>query len=86
MCAIFLHVILDSEIKQGFAMMKFANNHWWLFTNWIFAYLTGFFQMIIVVSLELINLALLATNDTILDVIMNFTALLILIEFDNILF
>ena len=67
-------------------MMKFANNHWWLFDSWLAAYTTGFFQMIIVVLLEVINIALLAANDNILDIIMNFTALVILVELDNILF
>ncbi len=42
MCAIFLHIILTSEIKQGFNMMKFANNHWWLFDWWQSAYYIGF--------------------------------------------
>ncbi len=34
LCAVFLHIILTDEIKQGFAMMKYANNHWWKFDYW----------------------------------------------------
>lgn len=34
LCAVFLHIILTNEIKQGFAMMKYANNHWWKFDQW----------------------------------------------------
>ena len=79
MCAIFLHVILNAEIKQGFAMMKFANNHWWLFDSWMIAYVTGFVQMLIVVLLELINILVLAANESVIETIMNFTALNILI-------
>ena len=66
--------------------MKFANNHWWLFDSWLTAYITGFIQMMSVVLLEFINISLLAANDTILDIIMNFTALVILVDLDNILF
>lgn len=43
LCAVFLHITLANEIKQGFAMMKFANNHWWLFRSWTGAYMVGFF-------------------------------------------
>ncbi len=34
LCAVFLHIILTDEIKQGFKMMKYANNHWWKFDAW----------------------------------------------------
>ena len=86
MCAIFLHVVLTDEIKQGFAMMKFSNNHWWLFDSWSFAYLTGFVQMLTVILTEVVNIAILNTNHSTLDIIMNFMALVVLVEFDNMLF
>lgn len=85
-CAVFLHIILASEVKQGFNMMKYANNHWWLFDSWSAAYVTGLMQMLIVVLLELINIALLLTNASVQDIIQNFTALVIVVEFDNNLF
>ena len=34
MCAIFLHITLVDETKQGLAMMKFAMNHPWKFRSW----------------------------------------------------
>lgn len=49
LCAVFLHIILIDEIKQGFQKMKYANNHWWKFSCWWRAYFTGFCQMFIVV-------------------------------------
>ncbi len=42
--------------------------------------------MLIVVLLEMINIALLLTNTNVLDIIMNCSALVIVVEFDNILF
>lgn len=42
--------------------------------------------MFIVVLVETVNLAVLATNFTILDIIMNFLALVVLSEFDNFFF
>ncbi len=42
--------------------------------------------MLIVVLVETVNLAVLATNFTIIDIIMNFLALVVLSEFDNFFF
>ena len=86
MAAVFLHYILTDETKQGLAMMKFANNHWWKFDNWFAAYMVGFTQMIYVVLVEIFNISILTTNTTILDVIMNFLAIVVLTEFDNFFF
>jgi len=62
LCAVFLHVILTEDIKQGFNKMKYANNHWWKFRDWFSAYKVGFSQMGVVVLVELVNLAILNTN------------------------
>lgn len=62
LCAVFLHIILTDDIKQGFQKMKYANNHWWKFRDWSSAYKVGFSQMGTVVLIEVINLALLNTN------------------------
>ena len=61
-CGVFLHVILTSEVKQGLAIMKFSNNHWWLFDSWSAAFIIGFTQMLIVILLEVVNIIVLATN------------------------
>lgn len=66
--------------------MKYANNHWWKFENWLQAYLVGMTQMFIVVLVEMVNIAVLSTNETIIDIIMNFLALVVLSEFDNFFF
>ena len=61
--AVFLHFILTEETKQGLAMMKFANNHWWKFDSWSTAYMVGFTQLLYVVLVETINMIILITNN-----------------------
>lgn len=64
-------------------MMKFANNHPWLFRDWFSAYMVGFCQFSVVLFVEIVNLAILTTNNTVMDIIMNFLALVIISEFDD---
>jgi hypothetical protein len=66
--------------------MKYAINHPWKFESWATAFWIGFFQMGAVVSVELVNLAVLITNETLKSTIMNFLALVIISEFDDYLF
>ena len=63
--------------------MKYANNHTWKFRSWGYAYLIGFGQLLMVVSVEFINLILLCENDTVMDIIMDFLALVIISDFDE---
>ena len=83
LCAVFLHITLCGETKQGLNMMKYANNHPWLFRSWKTAYMIGFCQFLVVFIVELVNLAILTTNNTVMDIIMNFLALVIISEFDD---
>lgn len=86
LCAIFLHIHLSDELNQSFTFMKYAMNHYWKFSKWQVAFLVGFAQMMVIFSVEAVNLAILLTNNTSLDVIMNFLALVIICEFDDYLF
>ena len=83
LCAVFMHITLIGEFEQGMKMMKFANNHWWLFRTWWLAFLVGFVQAFVIISVESINMLTLITNNTIMDIIMNFLALVIIADFDN---
>ena len=85
-CAIFLHFYVSSEQTQALNMMNFAQNHTKKFNLWKFAFLIGFMQMIVVYSVELINFAILLTSSTVQDIIMNFLAIVIIVEFDDFLF
>ena len=77
---------MTDEIKQGFEMMKFSNNHPWLFESWVSAFCVGLLQASVVISVEVVNLAVLNTNNTILDILMNFLALVIIADFDDMFF
>ena len=85
-CAIFLHVTLVDKTKQGLAMMKYAMNHPWKFRNWQAGYYIGFMQMFVVISVEVVNMAILITNNTIVEILMNFLALVIITDFDDYFF
>ena len=43
-------------------------------------------QTVVVIVVEVVNLAVLSTNHTIMDIIMNFLALVIIAEFDDFFF
>ena len=86
LCAIFLHISQVGELRQGLDIMKYAQNHTWKFHNWAGAWFVGFFQMAIVISVEIVNLTILLTNHTIMETIMNFLALAVIVEFDDIFF
>ena len=86
LCAVFMHITLGDELRQGFSMMKYALNHPWKFVNWSRAFRVGFFQLSAVLTLEIVNLTFMLTNATIVDIIMNFIALLIIADFDDYFF
>ena len=86
LCAVVLHIGLTDEVMQGFACMKFALNHPYKFRRWTDAYLVGFTQLMVVIIVEIVNLTILCTNHTIIDIIMNFYALSIIAEFDDYFF
>ena len=81
-----LHVTLTDEITQGFNMMKYSANHPWKFDNYFEAYFVGLAQALVVLSVETVNLAVLNTNHTIMDILMNFLALVIISDFDDYFF
>ena len=86
LCAVFMHITLSSELIQGFDLMKYALNHPWKFSSWFMAFKTGLSQMFVVVILELVNMIFMLKDDAISDIVMNFTALLIISDFDDYLY
>ena len=63
--------------------MKYAVNHPWKFERYGAAFLCGFLQSTNVIIVELVNFIALLTNTSIIDVIMNFLALVVIAEFDE---
>ena len=86
MCGIVLHVSLSGEMKQGLINMKYAVNHSWKFVDYKIAWLLGFMQAFNVLVVEFVNFSALLTNFTIIDIIMNFLALVVIAEFDEYFF
>ena len=67
-------------------MMKYALNHPWKFYSWFQAYKVGLQQMFLVLSLEAVNISFMLTNAAVSDIIKDFTALLIISDFDDYFF
>ena len=74
---------MNPEIEQSFQLMKYALNHPWKFRVWSFAFGVGLMQMTMTLSVELVNIVILNTNHSIMDIIMNFLALVVISEFDD---
>ena len=64
-------------------MMKFTMNHYTRFTTRFLPYLIGFLQVIASLWIEFINIFILLSNESVMDVVMNFLALNVILEFDN---
>lgn len=86
LCSIILHVSLCNKTKGSFQMMKYAMNHYWKFDSWFTAFLVGFFQMLVLMSVEFVNMAVLLSIHDIIEIIMNFLALVIITNFDEFFF
>ena len=65
-------------------MMKYAVNQRWKFDNYKLAFLPGFLQVIAMVVITLINFVVIMISTSIIDIAKDFTALLIISDFDNI--
>lgn len=85
-CGIVLHVSLSAELRQGMNLMKYAVNHPWKFEDYRVAFFSGFMQTNVVIIVELVNFIALITNETVLDIVMNFLALVVIADFDDFFF
>ena len=83
LCGTVLHFNLQSEMRQGLVVMKFSLNHPWKLKSASKAWLTGFAQTLMVIAVEGVNLVILCTNETVMDVVMNFLALVVIADFDD---
>ena len=85
-CGIVLHVFLQGELEQGCIFMKYACNHPWKFDDnggMFIAWLSGFLQATMILVVETVNYTALITNETHIDVVMNFLALAVIADFDD---
>ena len=82
--AMVMHIIINDEIFNGMKMIKYSVNHPWKFSNAKMAFTSGFLQVTAMVLISLINYAVIATSNSVIDVAKDFTALMIIADFDDI--
>ena len=81
--AMFMHFIIDKDIRQGLALMRYALNHPWHFRSWCSAFLTGFVQLALAIMAEYVSIHIILSTETYLDAVKDFIALIVVNEFDN---
>ena len=74
---------LNHEVSGALQMMKFANNHPWKFRYPTLAYFAGLFQLISTVLTAIICYFVIISSPDVLELAKDFTALMIISEFDN---
>ena len=75
---------MNNEIFNGLKMIKYSVNHPWKFKNEEIAFLAGFLQVFTMVMITVINYFVIFTSQTVIDVAKDFTALIIIADFDDI--
>ena len=64
-------------------MMKFVVNHPWKFRYVFSAFMIGFFKVLIASLVELLNIFVLCSNTEVMEILYNFIALCVVIEFND---
>lgn len=91
-CIFLLHLQIESEVRQAVYMMKYLLNHPENFRNHhdqstkFTAVLIAIIQMVTSVMTEILNLILILNSKNSQDALMNFVALSVICEIDNIYF
>lgn len=78
-----MHVVVSEEVNNGLKMMKYVSNHWWKFSNARLAYISGLLQLSAMLCVAIVNYFVITISDNVLDIAKDFTALLIIGEFDD---
>lgn len=78
-----MHVVVSAEIQNGLKMMKYAANHWWKFSNPRLAWFSGFMQLMAMFFIAIINYFVITISNNVLDLALDFTALIVIAEFDD---
>lgn len=82
-CVSMLHMVLFPECRQGVNVMKYSLNHKEEFCSYKTVFIVGFMQFIMVICVEVVNMFYICIANDITEVIMNFIALAIIAEFDD---
>ena len=63
--------------------MKFACNHPWKFDDYKIAFLAGFLQTITIMAVELVNLLVILLETSIIEIVMNHMAIVVISQFGS---
>ena len=74
---------INHEIADAMQMMKYANNHPWKFKHPELAFLAGFLQAASTTFTGIICYIVIVSSGTVIDLAKDFTALMIISDFDN---
>lgn len=85
-CATILHLSVVNEVLEGITMMKYALNHRYKFHRYFLAFLCGYFKALSGLLVELVSIFVICAAPNIVEVTMNFIALAIIADFDDIVF
>ena len=75
---------VDEEIRNGMKMMKYSVNHWWKFKHHRVAFTVGLLQTVALTAIALVNYLVVMISGSVIDIAKDFTALLIISDFDDI--
>jgi len=78
-----MQMYLNHEVSGAMKMMKYAVNHPWKFQYPNLAFAIGFCQVFSTVLTALVCYFVIVTSTSVLDLAKDFTALMIISEFDN---
>jgi hypothetical protein len=81
-----VHQSLLDELSSSLEKMKFACNHKRDFVDWKLAFLGGFFQAVIVSTVEFVCIFVVIMADKPLDIAFNFAGMAIIADFDNLIY
>ena len=82
-----LHFTVEPDLKQGLRMMKYAVNQEWKFRSFKAAFVVGFLQFSISLTVEVVNyLIIFVASTTVIDVVADFLVILVISEFDDYMF
>ena len=75
LAAMFMHVIVEADIKHGLELMKYAINHRKRFTNVYAAFMFGFLQCSLNITLEINTIICLYSYRSVVKILTRYTSL-----------
>ena len=85
LCTVLLHIQLEGEIRTALGMIKYFNNHPENFAKGTYApFYIALMQLLGCIIAELLNIWLVCREDSVKDTLMNYIALGVIAEIDDI--